>query len=232
MSAQPVTVVVMQPYLLPYRSYYGLIRKADVFVVFDDVQFCRGWQQRNQILAPDGTKRWITIPVWSARPARQQIDQTRICNQEPWAETMLSLIQSSYGGHPWFGEVFPELRELVNGPRERLLDITEPLLRWSAAKAGIPLPDWLHSSALGGRSLPASERLFLISQRLGATTYLSGPAARSYLDVDLFRRHGIEVSWHEDIYPSYPQRGSDRFDHFVSILDLLMNCGPSARRYL
>jgi hypothetical protein len=231
-SARQLTVVVMQPYFLPYRSYYGLIRKADVFVVFDDVQFCRGWQQRNQILAPEGKKRWITIPVWSSRPARQRIDETRICQEGPWAETLLFTVWSAYGEHPWFDDVYPELRELMIRPCERLVDLTVPLLRWSALKAGIPLPTWLRSSELGGRLLPPSERLLQICQHLGATTYLSGPAARSYLDIDLFRRHGIEVTWHEEVYFPYPQRGSGPFDHFVSILDLLMNCGPSSQRYL
>lgn len=221
----------MQPYFLPHRPYYGLIHRAHAFVVFDDVQFCRGWQQRNQILLPDGTKGWITVPVISTRPLRQQINQVRICRAEYWAEQILGRVERAYRDHPHFDAVQSELSDLLRRPCDRLVDLTVPLLRWSARRAGIPVGEWHRSSDLGGRGLPASERLVHICRTLDATTYLSGPAARSYLQVGRFHEEGIHVTWHEPDLPSYPQRGRTDFDPRVSILDLLMNCGPDSGHY-
>lgn len=65
----------------------------------------------------------------------------------------------------------------------------------------------------------------------GATEYLSGPAARSYLDENLFADAGVAVRWFDyPAYPEYPQQWGD-FVHGVTVLDVLFNCGPDARRY-
>ncbi|WP_340643645.1 WbqC family protein, partial [Phenylobacterium sp.] len=53
----------MQPYLLPYIGYFQLIAAADVFVIYDDVQYMRGgWINRNRILL-NGAPHWLTLPV-------------------------------------------------------------------------------------------------------------------------------------------------------------------------
>jgi len=229
---QATTVVIMQPYFLPYRNYYGLIQKADHFVIFDDVQFCREWQQRNNILCPGGTKRWMMVPVISKRPAYQLINEVRICNKEPWQGRMLARIRFSYKDHPYFDYVYPELAATIRGRVERLVDFTVPLLQWSASKMGIRLPKWHWSSEMGVSRLERTERLVRTCQLLGATEYLVGPAAKAYLNESLFEEVGIRVSWHEDSYSDYPQLLSQKFDHYVSVLDLLMNCGPESVKYL
>ena len=65
-----------------------------------------------------------------------------------------------------------------------------------------------------------------------AEAYVSGRAAKSYLEVDKFDEQGIKVQWFDyNGYPEYPQRNK-QFDHHVSILDLLFNCGPSSADYM
>jgi len=77
-----------------------------------------------------------------------------------------------------------------------------------------------------------SARLLEICQLAGATEYLSGPAARDYLDVELFERAGVRVRWMDYAgYPQYPQLHGP-FEHAVSALDLLFMTGPSAPGYL
>ena len=68
---------VMQPYLLPYIGYFQLIAAADVFVVYDDVQYMRGgWINRNRILL-NGAPHWLTLPVAHSGEVRTQIRDTR-----------------------------------------------------------------------------------------------------------------------------------------------------------
>ena len=77
-----------------------------------------------------------------------------------------------------------------------------------------------------------TERLLGLCIAAGATTYLSGPAARDYLDTAAFANAGIGVEWmNYDGYPEYPQLFPP-FEHAVSVLDLLFNTGPDAPRYL
>ena len=62
--------------------------------------------------------------------------------------------------------------------------------------------------------------------------YLSGPAARVYLDTDLFLRHGIQIRWMNYAgYRPYRQMYGE-FVPDVSILDLILNEGPNAPRFL
>ena len=73
-----------------------------------------------------------------------------------------------------------------------------------------------------------TERLVGICKALGATSYLSGPAAKTYLDVAEFDRAGVAVEWMDySGYPSYGQLHGN-FVHEVSIVDLLLNAGDKA----
>jgi hypothetical protein len=71
-----------------------------------------------------------------------------------------------------------------------------------------------------------------ICTQAGATTYLSGPSARGYLDEAGFRTAGVQVEWMDyGGYREYPQLHPP-FEHGVTILDLLFNTGSAARGYL
>ena len=66
----------------------------------------------------------------------------------------------------------------------------------------------------------------------GATTYLSGPSARAYLDEAQFAEHDIALVYADYAgYPEYPQLHGP-FDHHVTALDLLFHTGSEATRYM
>ena len=77
-----------------------------------------------------------------------------------------------------------------------------------------------------------SERLLALCQELGATTYLSGPAARDYLDESIFKDAGIGVEWmsysgYQEYHQLFPP-----FEHGVSVIDLILNEGDNAKYFL
>jgi len=77
-----------------------------------------------------------------------------------------------------------------------------------------------------------TERLLSLCQQAKATEYISGPAAKGYLDESLFSRAGIGVTFFDySNYPVYPQLWGE-FEHGVTILDLLFNCGLDAPKYM
>ena len=77
-----------------------------------------------------------------------------------------------------------------------------------------------------------TERLVEICTRMGASEYLSGPLAKSYIEPDQFSAAGITLTFFDYAgYPEYPQLYPP-FDHFVSVIDLLVHTGPEALRYL
>src|SRR6056300_1650653 len=58
-------VSIHQPNYLPWLGFFDKIKRSDVFVVFDDVQFPRGkkhFGHRNQIKTQNGAK-WLSVPI-------------------------------------------------------------------------------------------------------------------------------------------------------------------------
>jgi hypothetical protein len=77
-----------------------------------------------------------------------------------------------------------------------------------------------------------TERLVDLCRQAGATDYISGPAAKEYIDASLFADVGINlIRFGYGGFPTYPQLWAE-FTHGVTILDLLFNCGPDAARFM
>ena len=224
--------VVLQPSFIPWRGYFDQIRRADVFVFYDDVQFDKhGWRNRNRVKTSAGTQ-WLTIPVFTRGvvSAGIPIHDVRIRWDPDWRDKHLGTLRQSYARAPHFDRYFRLLEEAYATKPELLVDLTIPLTIRLASELGIRGTRFLRSSELliGGHQ---SARLLEIVRALGASHYLSGPAARNYLDEQLFRAAGVTVEYMTYEYPPYPQLHPP-FDHYVSILDLLFNAGPDAVSYM
>ncbi len=73
-----------------------------------------------------------------------------------------------------------------------------------------------------------TERLAGICKQLFVDHYVSGPAAKTYLDEKVFHDFGINLSYIDYAnYPEYDQLHPP-FEHGVSILDMLFNLGKQA----
>jgi hypothetical protein len=52
-----------QPNYLPWLGFFDKIRRSNIFIIEDNVQFERqGFTNRNRILTADGV-RWLTVPI-------------------------------------------------------------------------------------------------------------------------------------------------------------------------
>ena len=82
-----MNVVILQPSYIPWRGYFDQIRRADLFIFYDDVQYDKhGWRNRNQIKTAQG-KQWLTIPVHSAGVTQGvPIKDVKIDQGKPWAK--------------------------------------------------------------------------------------------------------------------------------------------------
>jgi hypothetical protein len=76
------------------------------------------------------------------------------------------------------------------------------------------------------------DRLINLLCKVNADYYLSGPAAKEYIDEKGFKGAGIELQYKD--YSGYPeyQQLFPPFEHHVSILDLLFSCGPCTPDYI
>ena len=219
------TLVVLQPGYLPWLGFFDQMRRSDIFVFYDDVQFDKnGWRNRNRIKSPSGPH-WLTVPVRVASLS-QRIYETEIDTRQPWARKHLGTIKQFYGKAPYLKRYLPELEELLMGRTwERLIELDVAVIELLCGWLGIKR-EMARSSELGIEG-ERSERLLNICLAMGASRYLSGNAAKVYLDTEMFTRHGIEVLWQDYEHPVYPQQHGE-FVPFLSALDLVLNCGDES----
>jgi len=224
-------VVILQPSYIPWRGYFDQIRRADLFVFYDDVQYDkRGWRNRNQIKTPTG-KQWLTIPVFSrgAQTEHLPINSIRIVWETPWSQDHLKSIQHAYNRSPFFERYLPLLEGFYGREDEFLADFTIDFTIALAREIGINHTRFIRASELevGGQK---TDRLISVLKKIGAGHYISGPSARDYIEVDKFAAAGITLEYMDYDYPEYPQLYPP-YDPFVSILDLLLMVGPDVLRY-
>lgn len=224
--------VILQPSYIPWRGYFDLIQRADVFVFYDCVQYDdRGWRNRNQIKTPQGLQ-WLTIPV-KAKGAQSKstlIQDIRIVWDSPWNKKHLATLQHNYGKAPHLADYTELLLEFYSRKDEFLADFTCELTMRLARELGMGKSRFLRSSTLPAHGTKTT-RLLSILTHLGATHYISGPSARSYLEPNQFAEAGITVEYMNYAYPAYPQLYGP-FLPQVSILDLLFMTGQGAPQYI
>jgi hypothetical protein len=223
-------VAVVQSNYIPWKGYFDLIAAADEFILFDDMQYTRrDWRNRNKIKTPSGIQ-WLTVPVQVKGKYLQRIRDTLIGDPN-WACTHWKTLACNYGNSRCFGEVSELLEPIYTGTGfTHLSQLNRTLIESICAYLGITTVisnSWDYTLGAG-----KSERLAELCAQAGGTEYISGPAARGYLDEAVFTRRGLSVSWFDyDGYPEYPQLWGE-FSHQVSILDLLFNCGKEAAHYM
>jgi hypothetical protein len=222
-----MVVAINQPCYLPWRGYFALMKTADLFVFYDDVQFTsntnRSFFARVQLKTAHG-RRWLTVPVRKSGRFGQRIDAVMIADREPWAARHSAAIREALRGAPYATEVEPVLAALAR-PWERLADLTIATTGLMADLLGIRR-DVLRSSAMGIAGT-GSGRVLAVCRALGATRYVTGHGALAYLDHEAFESAGIAVEYMDYDHTPYPQLHG-AFEPYVTALDVLANTGPAA----
>lgn len=223
------TVAVVQSSYIPWRGYFDLINRSDELILYDDAQYTRrDWRNRNQIKTVQGLK-WLTIPVEVKGRYYQKIRDTRIADPS-WARAHWETIRHAYSRAACYNEYSGLFEQLYCDCRESYLSrVNRRFIEVINGILGIQTKiSWSSEYKLGGDK---SERLLGMCKQAGATRYLSGPTARSYLDEELFQKEGIELCWMDySGYQPYRQLHPP-FELHVSIVDLLLNKGVEARKY-
>jgi WbqC-like protein family len=223
-------LAAVQSSYIPWKGYFDLIHAVDEFVLFDDAQYTRrDWRNRNRIKTCDGPL-WLTIPV-AAKGNYLSPIRTITVSERGWAEHHWKALVNAYARAPHFRTYEAMLGALYReAERERLSDINRMFIEAICRALGIDTKlRWSMDYPLAEGK---TERLIGLCEQAGADHYISGPSARAYIDEGMFRRAGITLEFFDYAgYREYEQVHPP-FDHYVSVLDLLVNVGPDARKYM
>ena len=220
-------VFISQPTYLPWCGYLASVDSCDIFVVYDDVQFShQSWQHRNKIKIQDDWM-WLTVPI--VRKEGQLINEVMINNSTHWKRDHWRSISQNYSQAPYFSKSHSAFFDIYAYEWEKLVDLNVSLISHLASELGIKMPKIIRSSEMETEG-HKTDRLIPILKKLKADTYISGVAAKDYLDIKKFNDEGIDVKWFEYNHPIYPQKGE--FIPYLSAIDLLFNTGNRAIDYI
>ena len=221
-------LAILQSNYIPWKGYFDLIAAVDEFIIYDSVQFTKNdWRNRNKIKTPNGLQ-WLSIPV--GKDIKRLIHEV-VVSDAAWQRKHWASLQQNYSRAASFDDLAGELERLYLGAQYNSLSaINRVFIDFVCDYLGVntKITDARNYTLSGD----PTERLVGLCQQAGASEYVTGPAARAYLDEQVFARAGISLHWFNyDGYPEYNQLFGE-FEHHVSVLDLLLNCGPSSGHYM
>jgi hypothetical protein len=223
-------VAIVQSNYIPWKGYFDMLAAVDEFILFDDMQFTRrDWRNRNQIKTPQGLQ-WLTVPVLVKGKYHQKIRETEVDGAD-WASAHWKALLQNYRRAPHFPEIAEWLEPLyLENNFTHIYQLNryfiEAICNYLSIETHIT-NSWDYS-LLDGKT----ERLADLCLQAGGTEYISGPAAKDYIDEKVFSDLGIKLTWLDYAgYPNYPQLWGE-FNHGVTILDLLFNCGKDSPQYM
>ncbi|MBD9404212.1 WbqC family protein [Acidovorax sp. ACV02] len=217
-------VAIMQPTYMPWAGYLRLVARADRFVYLDDAQYERGtWHQRNRVLL-NGRAHWLTVPVRRLRLGETLLE-VQVEDAAHWRRKHLALVTNAYGRHPHADDALALMRLAARSTEVTSLALLNIALIEHCCEVMGLVTERLRSSTLGVGGARTG-RVLSICGLLGATTYISPPGAREYLETDGFKEQAaIKLEFDEFPASAYPQQGACGFVSHLSVLDVVANIG-------
>jgi hypothetical protein len=223
-------VATHQPNFLPWPGLFVKAMMADCLVLLDDVQFPRGrsWVNRNRLKNEQG-ELWLTVPVHKKGRDLQRILDVELFKASDWKRKHLRGIRQSYANAPYLDNYLPGLVEIYEKDHRRLISLNLALISYLLKALGLERQVLLQSDLeITGR---ATDLILNICQELEAENYLTFPISMKHLDTDKLNQGGVEIVARSYCPPVYPQLWGDFLSN-LSVLDLVMNCGPVSESLL
>ncbi len=176
-----MVVTIHQPEHFPYMGYFQKMEKADLFVILDNVNYRKNYfQNRNRFLNNNKVEEWFTIPVEKGA-TKKWIKDVKVNTHIPWKKKIINKLKQNFKTD--FSTIYDS---------ESLLEINLNSIKWARKKLNITTKIVLASEL--GVNGDKSELLANICKATNATTYLSGPSGKDYLDTQFF--NNIKIEYH------------------------------------
>ena len=225
-----MVISIIQPCFVPWIGYFEQIAVADVFVFMDDVYYTKkDWRNGNQLKSQYGVKK-VSVPV-SKTKRDTLIKDVSISYASQWEQTLLNQITEWYKKAPYFEEIMNLIEPVINAKHAMLVDLNLHLNNEILNYLEINTPIYF-SSKIERKTRDKISRIIEICKNFEEVdTLYDGKKAEDFLSADVMRMEGIEVVFQDYKHTEYKQLWGD-FIPYMSIIDLLMNCGKEAKKYV
>jgi hypothetical protein len=216
------TVAIMQPYIFPYIGYFQLINAADVFVLYDDVNYIKqGWINRNKVLN-NNEAFLFTIPV-EAASSYKKINETGINVKlfKSWSRKFEKLLATNYKQSRYFDEIFTVVEQTLNKNYSTIGELNCTAIKTVCEYLDIATKLKTSTGKYDNEHLSGQDRVIDISLQENAEIYLNASGGRALYDKEAFAKHAINLHFIAPELKTYAQL-NQTFVPGLSIIDVLM----------
>lgn len=212
-----------QPAYIPWCGYLQRIALCEKFIILDDVQFEKNsFVNRNQIKGPNGPF-WLTVPVNLKDHIQGTIKNTPIANDENWQVKHWKSLKHNYASAPYFKSHEKFLESVFTKKWDYISELNEHVFKYLLKQFNINTEIYnLSSISVEGNK---QDLILSLCKYFKASKFIFGSQGRDYAEIDLFKKQGIEVCFHEYVSPEYVQRKGD-FIPNLSAVDVIFNIAP------
>jgi hypothetical protein len=221
-------LAIMQPYLFPYIGYFQLIKAADTFLVYDDVNFIKqGWINRNRILM-NGAPMFFTLGLKGASSFK------KICATEVGdnRDKLVKTIDQAYKKAPFFDSVFPLVKDVFSQNEKNLSRFVVYSILSIVRYLGIETQIEIASEKGLFPEIGNWKRVLAICGAYKATEYINASGGKELYSKEIFAERGIDLHFLKTEKIEY-QQFAPTFVPNLSIIDVLMHNPPeTVKEYL
>ena len=218
-----------QPVYLPWLGLFHKISLADVYCVYDIVQYqTYDYNNRNKIKTSAG-ELWLSVPVESKGHLEKRWCDLKI-TPNGWNKKHFKSIYYEYRRSEFFDRYIGGLEKILMGRAyEYLTDLNYDILVYLLECLGMKV-SIVKASDHSFRGTK-SDLVLDMCVKLGAKKFIFGKLGRDYAKPETFREKGIEIYFQDYRHPVYRQRHG-QFAPYLSVIDLLFNEGPASKGIL
>ncbi|MFM9847863.1 MAG: WbqC family protein [Hyphomicrobiaceae bacterium] len=223
---RPRLCAIHQPNFFPWLGYFDKIRRADVFVLLDAVDYPRSGSDGmgsivNRVrIAVQGREHAIGPPLRRAALGTP-ISAIQIDDHQPWRDKLLRTLAMSYARAANYAPAMALLEPLIRHPEPYLAAFNIHAITAIARHLGLATP-LLRQSEFGVPGA-ATELLINLTRAAGCDGYLAGGGAGGYQQDGMFAAAGLLL-----VYQGFEPRlygPTERFLPGLSVIDYLMHDG-------
>lgn len=237
-----MTVGMQQPYLLPYLGYWQMINAVDTFVIGDMSHMIKnGWIHQNRILQRHAGPYPFRLSLVNKSGAYMKpLCEVEILSEgrSEWKRHMRRMLEQNYCKAPYYNETMALIMPLLDSDEPNLSDYLYAQIKAVAGYLDMKTNIVRGKDVLTKEEydLPVMEKIQLLRDRLGFDTWLSLSNGAHYYTKEMMAEIGIDILFHHiDTDISYQQVGVRRGEPhvpYLSIIDVLMNCGKEGTKVL
>tara|TARA_A100001015_G_scaffold276829_1_gene335455 strand:- start:3628 stop:4344 length:717 start_codon:yes stop_codon:yes gene_type:complete len=219
-----------QPTYLPWLGLFHKIYVADLFIIYDDVEYSRyGWYNRNYILSKNGPI-LLVVPIKRNFSRNLLHNEVQINNSENWRKKHLRSIEFCYSRSPFFNKYFDQFLNIYTKKYDTLFELNISILKLLLKEFDIKTEIKFASDY--NLKFKKSDRALDLAIKTKATHILFGELGENYAEINKFKSNEIKALFQKYKYPKYQHFNSKQYFTKLSSIDLLFNYGKDSKKIL